>query len=239
MTLSPITFQLLACFCVFLGTLTQTGQIQKNAKPPMPTGPTSDTTKWVDRLATQHRDNRGEASTRTARMKDTDSVAHIINTLTSTLNGKRKEGLHVTDYLTFALSYRPIWKGDQLQKPEWDLRLGRIQHLSDDVIQQWRKALEVVHEDGVSTLWTIGFLIDIDRLFGKDGFDATQSEILLGSLRLAPRDAVGTLAQTLNIGRAWSGILIIQNDDLYAQGAFRQARFDEAIRRLNAKISAL
>lgn len=149
--------------------------------------------------------------------------------------GSRADSFSGMDVMTLAGRYRPVWKEDKLLRSELDVRVARIQYLTGYDIAGWEMELSAFSRSKISNLWIIGMLIDIDRLFTKDGFDKAQSEILLGRLKNLQGDL--DLAGALKLGGAWSAILIIQNDDFFVKDGFRQQVFDNAKERLKARLT--
>ena len=79
------------------------------------------------------------------------------------LDGKTSEEVAAIDLLTFIARYDPIWHKDKYVEAE-SKRASRISTLPKDEVPKWKKALEAVHDDDISELWTIAFVVDIDRL---------------------------------------------------------------------------
>jgi hypothetical protein len=134
-------------------------------------------------------------------------------------------------------TYRPFWKEDAFQQSEWDLRIARIQHVPPSAIVQWQQPLANAKRNPIGQLEVVLHLIDIEGLFTKNGFDAGQSEILVGRLERLREDNTFALAQAINVNPAWSAVLITQNDAFFADDKFRQGVFDDAMARIRAKLT--
>ena len=152
------------------------------------------------------------------------------------LDGKTSEEVAAIDLLTFIARYDPIWHKDKYVEAESKKRASRISTLPKDEVPKWKKALEAVHDDDISELWTIAFVVDIDRLFGPQGFLPDQSSLLLARLAALPKSAIESLAETDNVAKAKAAIYIVAVDAFYVKEQFQQPKFNEAVRLLKSKL---
>lgn len=154
------------------------------------------------------------------------------------MKGKTKEETSAIELLQFIGRYDPIWEEDRYLKLESEARVGRIKEIAEKDMEQWHKALEAVHGGGVSELWTVAFIVDVDRLFAKDGFQGKVSELLLGRLQTLPKDSVKDLANALNAGNAKAAVLIVQNEAFFNNSGFKQSSFDDGLKLLKERIAS-
>jgi hypothetical protein len=127
----------------------------------------------------------------------------------------------------FSLAYPPIWNKKVIRADILKRCVDRSQYLSKEIIQKWKSSLESVHHGSVSELWTIGFLVNIDRIFKDNKFQPKESELLLERLKILLENSVKELEKTLNIAQAEVAIDIIQEDWLFESNQFNEIIFNE------------
>ena len=164
---------------------------------------------WVRRLASTY-DARKEFDKWNARVASSSAQAMVAWKVA--LDKKTKEEIAAIDLLTFVGRYDPIWSADKYQAAESKRRVARIAHIPSEAIQKWKEELEKVHDDGVSELWTIAFVVDIDRLFAQDQWSDKESTLLLDRLKKLPIDAIESMGAAQNIGKGRAAVFLIQND---------------------------
>ena len=199
--------------------------------------PTAATTKWID-TATTYYEARETGEVRIARFNKTDSFVILLNGLRAALSEERNKAFGLPDRIIVLTGYRSVWKADDLLKPEWDTRVARLRQLPDDQIAQWQKALTAVNQDAVSDLWTFALVSDLANVFPAEKFDPAQSAGIRSRLPLIPAESVQSLGDVLKMGKANSVTLIIRNSDFFDRTGFRRQPFDDAIRRLQARLQS-
>lgn len=133
-----------------------------------------------------------------------------------------------------------VWDKDQFISAKLEQYAKRVKTLSPEVIDIWKSELYKITSPlggGVSDLNTIGFLIQLDRLFPDDQFRKDQSEALLARLRTLSSEAVKTLKEAIKSNANQAAVILIQNDSLFIQNQFQETSFNKAA--LDALVTAL
>ena len=117
---------------------------------------------WAKRLAAD-RDPRDQTQKWTARGKNAEAkIAESLNWI-SALAGKTSVELKPEDLLQFVGRYDPVWKDDKYQPERARELTARVKYLSRETIQEWQKALQKVDKETVSELWTVAFIVSVER----------------------------------------------------------------------------
>jgi hypothetical protein len=140
--------------------------------------------------------------------------------------------LHLTEVLC---RHEALWRGDEFQEAVSKRQVARIALLSKDDIQKWQERLAAAHGDGISEIWTIALMVDIDRLFTEDGFNSEESGRLLARLDRTPEEAIAALADTLEGAKGVAAVAIIRNDAFFKKDAFDDKTFQKALALLKEK----
>ena len=212
------------------------------AGTPVPRGTSSGTEvaspvrSWVTQLASTFDDR--EAFDRFA-ARDSKGSASAMVEWKAALAGKTTEEVGALDLLTFVGRYDPLWHDDKYVPAESTKRASRISTLPKEEVLKWKSALESVHDGGVSELWTIGFVVDTDRLFAQQGFLLEESSLLLTRLKALPKTAVASLAETQNVAKAKAAMLLAAADVFFTDETFQERNFAQVLRLLKAKLAEI
>ena len=190
---------------------------------------------WAHDVATTYYETRGDGAA-IARMQSANEIEPVLNALRETLGDARNARIGA-ERIGFVLQYPPIWRADHINQEQWQQRRARIPLLPDAEIGQWRAALGQYAGSQPSEMWTIGYLIDTPSLFKDNAYDAQRSSLLHERLQKLSPEAIGLVAATVNIDRAWAAMLIVQNDALFDGPDINPDRFAPAVAALGQAVS--
>jgi hypothetical protein len=193
----------------------------------------SETQAWVKQMAAS-RDHREEFTKWSARVADAKSTVAAVMTWSKALEKKPGEKIDAGEVFQFVGRYDPIWKDDKYQASASEKLSGRIKYLSKADLTSWKTAFNDFHKEGVSDIWTVAFVVQMDRLFGDKGFVRTDSDLLQARLKTLPKAAGTRLVQEIGGAQLKAAITLIQADFFFTGGAFRQEVFDQTLKTLHA-----
>lgn len=160
------------------------------------------------------------------------------NAIGEVLNKKFDQPMDAMELFTFIGRYDPIWENDTYKPEESNRRVTRVKLLTREIINNWQHKLESIQKDGVSDLWTIGLLVNIDRLYMDNSFNSKESDILLGRLDVLPPSAIDSLADTLKTGRARSALAIVEADWMFDNNGFREQSFQQGLQAVKNSLTS-
>lgn len=138
----------------------------------------------------------------------------------------------------FAFGVEDLWENDQFQSKKLDRLIQRLEMLPRESLSDWKKQLQKigVSNDQVVGLETVGYLIQLDRLFADDGFKPQESKNLLARLESLTPAAIEATKKELDLISSQAAMLLIQDDLLFSQNQFQVRVFDRELQKLKAHI---
>ncbi len=187
------------------------------------------TSRWIALMATTYYEPRTSSEVQTARfaevLREDELLTHSLPKRPAPSGGL----IHRPGVLS---DYRSVWKADRLDQDALAIRIARIRQLSLSIADAWRPKLSAVNAVLVSDDLALVLIADVAELFPGEKFDAGLASAALTRLAIVPRDAAQSLANVLNMERAYAAVLIIQNHDFFGAGGFDRPAVDAAVARI-------
>ena len=167
-------------------------------------------------------------------MLKNDAWADALDRATRGKYGKRA---CETSVLVFAFQLDDIWSNGQLQAEMMGRYTTRLQAITPETADAWEKALRRVSgPDDLLRMYTVGFVMQLDRLFNSGSFNKEESEVLLARLgSLTPR-AVEACKKATHAYGSQAAVMLNQNDALFDQNQFQGGALDAVIRQMQEEL---
>lgn len=126
-----------------------------------------------------------------------------------------------------------LWEKDQFQLARINLYINRLKRLPPETCRTWKDELNKLLaplEASVGDLETVGFVIQLDRLFAGEVFKQDEADALLVRLRSLNPPALKQWGQAIENDAPQVAIMLIQDDTLFNENRFREPAFLEMVR---------
>jgi hypothetical protein len=174
------------------------------------------------------------------RMKKVERTAMVDELVKSLkeLTGKNLAGQGFLAVLMFLPQVESLWQREELQRARAEELIRRAAKLKPSDVRQWNEAIDKLCRPlggGATDLETVGFLIQMDRLFSPEGFRGQESQALLARLGTLTPASVKQVAERIDGYTSQAAIMLIQHDGLFQQNRFQENSLGAAMERFTAK----
>ena len=128
-----------------------------------------------------------------------------------------------------------LWNEDAFDEAASGRLLERVAAIPPWALKDWREAMRRVAapDAGKSFSDTLIRIVEIDRLFGPEGFDSAASESLLARLRAMEPGDVERWARALDSERGQAALTLVLMDPLFDEKGLSRERFEKKARAMD------
>ena len=204
------------------------------AQTSRPTASTPD--NWVKRLTTVFNDRKKIAG---GKKSDNAEAGTAILVWIQAVNKQFPKGTpdmlkHPGASIT---NFEPLWKGNKLQRDLLNRYTNRIQYVSLEEIEKWKRPL-AKGGDLPKNGQVLFYLITLDMLYDSKGLKSKEVDELLKRLESLTDAQIDAVAQAVGIEKPRAAIELAQESWLFNDLGIDVAAYDAAIAKLTKSIKS-